>query len=111
MARAQAGVAALRCRRQDDRRSVVARVLVAGKGAGAPLIHQVMKRGRRFAPSPPLDEIRRHARRELECLPEPLRQLTPGASVAAQVADDLIQLAADVDRRMQEQMPAAATKS
>jgi nicotinate phosphoribosyltransferase len=82
-----------------------------GEGAGAPLIHQVMKQGQRLAPSPPLDEIRRHARRELERLPEPLRQLTSGATVAVQVADDLIQLAADVDRRMQEQMPAAATKS
>jgi nicotinate phosphoribosyltransferase len=80
----------------------------SGGGAGAPLIHPVMKDGRRLAPSPPLDEIRRHARRELECLPEPLRQLTPGATVAVQVTDDLIQLAADVDRRMQEQMLGAA---
>jgi len=70
--------------------------------AGEPLIHPVMKNGRRLAPSPSLDEIRRHAKRELERLPEALRQLTPGATYPVGVADELAKLAAAVDRRVQE---------
>ena len=66
-----------------------------------------MHGGRRLQPSPSLDDIRRHAKRELECLPEALRQLTPGADYPVEVADDLVELAADVDRRMQERMPDA----
>jgi nicotinate phosphoribosyltransferase len=59
-----------------------------------------MKDGRRVAPSPSLDDIRRHAKREFERLPEDLRRLTPGADYPIEVADDLVKLAADVDRRM-----------
>jgi nicotinate phosphoribosyltransferase len=71
-------------------------------GAGEPLIQLVMKDGRRVAPSPSLDAIRRHAKRELERLPEALSRLTPGADYPVEVADDLIALAAAVDRRLQE---------
>ena len=71
-------------------------------GDGEPLIHPVMKNGRAMAPSPSLDEIRRHAKRELERLPEALRRLTPGASYPVEIADDLVKLAAAVDRRVQE---------
>jgi nicotinate phosphoribosyltransferase len=77
--------------------------------AGAPLLHLVLKDGRRVKPSPTLDEIRRHAKRELERLPDPLRQLTPGATVVVVVADDLVKLATEVDRRLQGQAAAAAT--
>ena len=76
-----------------------------------PLIHPVMNNGRRVAPSPSLDEIRRHAKRELERLPEVLRRLTPGASYPVEVADDLVKLAAAVDRRMQEHGAAPGEKS
>jgi nicotinate phosphoribosyltransferase len=69
--------------------------------AGEPLIHEVMRSGRRTRPKPSLDDIRRHAKRELETLPQPLRQLTPGASYPVDVADDLIKLAAEVDARVQ----------
>jgi len=69
-----------------------------------PLIHPVMLGGRRLAPAPALDEIRRHAKRELERLPEPLRRLQPGAAYPIEVADDLIKLAAAVDRRLQEHL-------
>jgi nicotinate phosphoribosyltransferase len=68
--------------------------------AGEPLIRQVMKDGKRLVPSPLLDEIRLTAKRELQRLPEALRQLTPGASYPVEVADDLVKLAAEVDRRM-----------
>ncbi len=72
----------------------------AGTGS-EPLIHPVMKDGRRLAPSPSLDTIRQHAKRELERLPDALRRLVPGATLAVEVADDLLALAAAVDARLQ----------
>jgi nicotinate phosphoribosyltransferase len=72
-------------------------------GGGEPLIHPVMRGGRRLQPRPSLDDIRKLAKRELECLPQALRQLTPGAAYPAEVADDLVKLAAEVDRRLQAQ--------
>jgi nicotinate phosphoribosyltransferase len=68
---------------------------------GEPLLQPVMRHGKRLAPSPSLDDIRRHAKRELEHLPEALRQLEPGASYPVEVADDLVKLAAEVDRRLE----------
>jgi nicotinate phosphoribosyltransferase len=76
--------------------------------AGEPLLHLAMKDGRRVKPAPTLDEIRRHAKRELATLPDALRQLTPGATVTVEIADDLVKLAADVDRRLHGQAAAAA---
>ncbi len=70
--------------------------------AGEPLIGPVMKNGKRIAPSPSLDEIRRHAKRELERLPENLSRLTPGATYPVEVADDLVKLAASVDTRLRQ---------
>jgi nicotinate phosphoribosyltransferase len=78
-----------------------------GKG-GEPLIHQVMQGGRRLTPSPPLDDIRAHARRELERLPDDIRRLVPGATLAVEIADDLVALAADADRRRARAAGAAA---
>ncbi len=68
--------------------------------AGEPLLQPVMHNGRRIAPSPPLDDVRRHAKRELERLPEPLRRLDTGTIYPVAVADELKTLAAEVDRRM-----------
>jgi nicotinate phosphoribosyltransferase len=68
--------------------------------AGESLVGLVMKNGKRIAPSPSLDEVRRHAKRELERLPEDLSRLTPGAVYPVEVADDLVKLAADVDNRL-----------
>ena len=68
---------------------------------GEPLIHLVMKNGKRVAPSPSLDEIRLHSKRELERLPENLARLKPGAAYQVEVADDLVKLAAAVDSRLQ----------
>ena len=75
--------------------------------AGEPLIHQVMKNGRRMAPSPSLDEIRLHAKRELQRLPENLARLDPGAAYPVEVAPDLVKLAAAVDNRLQKHGGAA----
>jgi nicotinate phosphoribosyltransferase len=60
-----------------------------------------MQGGRRLRPSPALNDIRRHARRELERLPESLRRMVPGAAYPVEVADELKELAAEVDRRLQ----------
>jgi nicotinate phosphoribosyltransferase len=68
--------------------------------SGEPLLHLVMQNGKRVAPSPSLDKVRQHAKRELELLPEPLRRLDPGTTYAVEVADELKVLAAEVDRRM-----------
>jgi len=68
--------------------------------AGEPLIHLVMKNGRRVA-SPSLDEIRRYAKRGLERLSEDLARLAPDATYPVEIADDLVELAAAVDRRLQ----------
>jgi len=70
-------------------------------GRGEPLIHPVMTAGRRVAPSPSLDEMRQRAKRELESLPDALQQLIPGATLAVEVASDLVELAAEVDSRLQ----------
>jgi nicotinate phosphoribosyltransferase len=73
------------------------------EGRGAPLIELVMQNGRRLRPPPSLDAIRQNAKRELERLPEPLRRLEPGTTYAVEVADELKELAAQVDRRLEMQ--------
>ena len=87
--------------------------LPAGLGGpearGAPLIELVMQNGRRLRPPPSLDAIRQNAKRELERLPEPLRRLEPGTTYAVEVADELKELAAQVDRRLE--MQAARSRS
>jgi len=70
---------------------------------GEPLIELVMQGGRRLRPAPSLDEIRRHAKRELKHLPEALRALEPRTTYPVEVADELKALAAEVDRRTQAQ--------
>ena len=72
-------------------------------GGGEPLIELVMQNGRRVRPPPSLEAIRQHAKRELERLPEPLRRLEPGTTYPVEVADELKELAAQVDRRLQMQ--------
>jgi nicotinate phosphoribosyltransferase len=67
---------------------------------GEPLIQPVMKSGRRVAPSPSLDEVRQYARAELERLPKDLARLVPGATYPVGIADELVDLAAAVDRRI-----------
>ena len=71
--------------------------------SGATLLQPVMRAGQRIQPQPTLAEIRAQAARELECLPEPLRWLEPGASYPLEVADALVRLAAEVDRRVAQQ--------
>ena len=65
---------------------------------GTPLIRPVMRGGRRLGPAPTLDEIRQHAARELQRLPEALRGLGQAPAYRVRVADALVDLAAEVDR-------------
>jgi nicotinate phosphoribosyltransferase len=74
--------------------------LESDRQSGEELIAPVMQGGRRLHPSPSLDDIRAHSRRELERLPEPLRRLEQGAAYPVEVASDLKKLAAEVDRRL-----------
>ena len=67
--------------------------------AGEPLIELVMQSGRRLRPAPSLDDIRRHAKRELERLPQALRAIELATTYPVEVADELKELAAEVDRR------------
>lgn len=69
---------------------------------GEPLIEPVMKNGRRLRAAPTLAEIRAQAKRDMERLPEPLRELEPDTTYPVEVADALVKLAADVDRRLAE---------
>ena len=62
-----------------------------------------MQGGRRLQPPETLADIRLRAKRELERLPEPLRRLEPNATYPVEVADELVKLAAEVDRRLQSQ--------
>jgi nicotinate phosphoribosyltransferase len=72
---------------------------------GEPLIELVVKNGRRLRPLPSLEGVRRRAAGELDRLPEPLRRLEAGTTYPVEVAEELKQLAADVDRRLAAQHP------
>ncbi|MGC9370879.1 MAG: nicotinate phosphoribosyltransferase [Paracoccaceae bacterium] len=65
---------------------------------GDPLIRPVMRRGKRLAPPPGMDEIREHAAQEMQRLPEALRGLDTAPAYPVTVADALVGLAAEVDR-------------
>jgi len=67
---------------------------------GEPLIQLVMQNGRRLAASPTLAEVRARAARDLDRLPNALRRLEPGSQYPVQVADALVRLASEVDRRL-----------
>jgi hypothetical protein len=59
-----------------------------------------MQNGKRLAPAPSLDDIRRHSKREFERLPQRLQRLDPAAAYPVEVADVLHDLADAVDRRL-----------
>jgi nicotinate phosphoribosyltransferase len=79
----------------------------SGRANGEPLLHLVMRDGRRLAPSPPLDAVRAHGKSELASLPEALRRIEPGTTYPVTVAGELIELAAAVDHRMDRNAGAA----
>jgi nicotinate phosphoribosyltransferase len=67
---------------------------------GEPLLHLVMKDGRRVAPQETLAAIRERAARELARLPEPLRRLEAGPTYPVDVSEKLRRLADAVDARL-----------
>lgn len=67
---------------------------------GTPLIQPVMGHGRRLGPAPALTEIRDRATHEIARLPRAIQQLEPGADYPVRIAERLRQLAAEVDRRI-----------
>lgn len=73
--------------------------------SGEPLLAPVMQNGRRLRAPEALAEIKLRAKRELERLPEPLRRLDPDATYPVEVAPELRDLAAEVDRRLQHNEP------
>jgi nicotinate phosphoribosyltransferase len=67
---------------------------------GQPLIYPVMASGRRIASQPSLQEIRAHARQELDRLPAELSATKPILSYPVQVSAGLEQLATVADLRI-----------
>jgi nicotinate phosphoribosyltransferase len=51
-------------------------------------------------PSPTLADIRAHAARELDRLPEHLRRLAPGTAYPVNIAEALVLLTNEVDSRL-----------
>jgi nicotinate phosphoribosyltransferase len=70
---------------------------------GEPLIHPVMRAGKRVSPLPTLNETRANAARELQRLPTPLRELKPKATYPVKVGEALLDLTTKFDRRLAEQ--------
>ena len=77
--------------------------LEEGEPIGEPLLELVMSAGKRTAPRATLDRVRAVAARNLRSLPVALRRLDSAPSYPVQIADDLVQLAGDVDRRIARQ--------
>jgi nicotinate phosphoribosyltransferase len=69
---------------------------------GEPLIQLVMQNGRRIDASPALAEVRMRAARDLDRLPNALHRLDPDAQYPVQIAEALVRLASEVDRRLAE---------
>ena len=74
---------------------------------GEKLIEQVMKNGQRLKPAPSLTELRARTKYDLERLPGGLRDLEPDETCSVEVAKPLVELAAEVDRRLAQSERAA----
>ena len=64
------------------------------------LIVKVMEAGKRLAASPVIEEIRTHAARELQRLPEQLRRLSSRPAYPVTIAQSLHELAEETDGRL-----------
>jgi len=72
---------------------------------GEPLIHPVMRAGRRLAPPAPLTELRAHAADQLAHLPEPFRRLRDVPSYPVKISEALTALANKVDAETRRERP------
>ena len=67
---------------------------------GEPLLHPVMKDGRRLAPSPSLGDLRRHTAAQLARLPESLRTLGAAPIHSVEISSALQTLARTIDHAL-----------
>lgn len=67
---------------------------------GVPLVEAVMHDGSRTRRAPDLESIRAYAGRQLEGLPQTLRQLGPAPAPSVVVSESLLELAREVDQRI-----------
>lgn len=67
---------------------------------GERLIQPMMQAGQRLHKPESLSEIRARAAENIKTLPEPLRRLDPDGSYSVTVADCLVRLAGEVDKRL-----------
>jgi len=72
--------------------------LETDKYAGETLIKPAMRGGKRLLPAPTLAQIREHAKRELDSLPDALKRLEP-SDYPVTVAQPLRAMAAEIDAR------------
>jgi nicotinate phosphoribosyltransferase len=72
---------------------------------GEPLIHPVMRAGRRLAPPAPLAKMRAYAAEQLARLPEPFRELRDVPPYPVKIADALTALANKVDAETRRERP------
>lgn len=88
-------------RRGPQHESLGDAIVIDGEEPGGePLLHQVMKQGRRLAPPVPLADIRENCARELRSLPPDARSLGEGStSYPVRISEALRDLAAQVDAR------------
>lgn len=86
-------------RYEAEGRSCGDRLTLADERAeGVALIRPVMRGGRRLQPSPGLEQVREHTRRQLESLPPALRGLEPAPGYPVEVSAAVRALAAAADR-------------
>lgn len=67
---------------------------------GEPLLHPVMKEGRRLAPAPSLNDLRKQVAAHLTRLPGPIRQLDETQAHDVRISPALRKLAESVDHRV-----------
>lgn len=67
---------------------------------GEPLLHPVMKEGRRLAPAPALNDLRKQVAAHLTRLPGPIRQLDQTQAHDVRISPALRDLAESVDHRV-----------
>lgn len=72
---------------------------------GTPLLERLMEGGRRTGSAATTAAVREQARDELARLPEPLRALEPAAPYPVEIAAPLRELAAEVDRFLEQSDP------
>lgn len=59
---------------------------------GVPLLHPVMRRGKRLHPTPPLDNMRARAKSHISSLPDYLKDLYPGEPYPVELGESLRQI-------------------